>query len=258
MKLAGKKALVTGASRGIGRAIAIAYAREGADVIVTARSRSDLLVVRDAIVALGRRCVVIEADLAADGAVDHLWREVERDAGGVDILVNNAGLGSSATPKPVVAFDDDFWDLTLRVNLTVPYQLCKKALPGMAARKYGRVIAIASINALRGGVCDSAYTASKSGLVGLMRTVAREHVKDGVTSNAICPGTCATRTADARLQYEATRTGRTLDEVNRCIGPMGRRLEPEELTPMAIYLASAEAAMTTGQTFVIDGGQLNA
>jgi NAD(P)-dependent dehydrogenase (short-subunit alcohol dehydrogenase family) len=258
MKLAGKRALVTGASRGIGRAIAAAYAREGADLIVTARSASELIPVREEIVAHGRHCVAIEADLAVAGEVDHLWSEVERAGCKVDILVNNAGMGSGAAPKPVVEFDDEFWSRTLHLNLTVPYQLCKKALPAMVASRYGRVIAIASINALRGGVFDAAYTASKSGLVGLMRTVAREHVRDGVTSNAICPGTCATRTSDARLGYEAARTGRSIEDVCRHIGPMGRRLEPAEIAPIAVYLASAEAAMTTGQTFVIDGGQLNA
>jgi NAD(P)-dependent dehydrogenase (short-subunit alcohol dehydrogenase family) len=258
VKLAGRTAFVTGASRGIGRAIALAYAREGADVVATARTSSDLATLSDSIAALGRTCVVIEGDLAAADAVERLWDEVERSGRRIDILVNNAGIGSSGTPKPIIAFDDDFWDLTLRLNLRVPYQLCKRVLHGMVERKYGRIIAIASINALRGGVNDSAYTASKSALVGLTRTLAREHVKDGITANAICPGTCATRTSDARLQFEVARTGRTLDEVCRGIGPMGRRLEPEELTPIAVYLASAEAAMTTGQTFVIDGGQLNA
>jgi NAD(P)-dependent dehydrogenase (short-subunit alcohol dehydrogenase family) len=258
VKLANRTALITGASRGIGRAIARAFAREGADLIITARTREDLASLRDEATALGRQCLIIEADLSKAGAVDAVWREVERAQARVDVLVNNAGIGSGSAPKPVVAFDDAFWDLTLRMNLTVPYQFCKKALPGMAGRRFGRVIAIASINGLRGGVYDSAYTASKSGLLGLTRTVAREHVKDGITANAICPGTCATQTSDARLQYEAHRTGRSLDEVCRGIGPMGRRLEPEELTPIAVYLASAEAAMTTGQTFVIDGGQLNA
>lgn len=258
MRLTGKVALVTGASRGIGEAIALAYAADGADLIITARSMADLARVRDAATALGRRVLVIEGDLAEADAVENVWREVQRAGIDVDILVNNAGLGSGGAPKPVREFDDAFWDRTLRVNLTVPYQLCKKVLPGMAARRHGRIIAIASINAMRGGVFDSAYTASKSGLLGLMRTVAREHLKDGVTSNAICPGTVATRTSDVRLQYEADRTGRSLDEVSRSVSPLGRRLEPAEIAPMAVYLASADAASTTGQTFVIDGGQLNA
>jgi 2-keto-3-deoxy-L-fuconate dehydrogenase len=91
-----------------------------------------------------------------------------------------------------------------------------------------------------------------------MRTIAREHVKDGITANSICPGTCATATSDLRLRHEARRRGTTLEEICRDIGPMGRRLEPEELAPIAVYLGSPDAGMTTGQTFVIDGGQLNA
>jgi NAD(P)-dependent dehydrogenase (short-subunit alcohol dehydrogenase family) len=101
-----------------------------------------------------------------------------------------------------------------------------------------------------------AYAASKSGLLGLTRTLAREHVKDGITVNAICPGTIVTRTADRRLQYDARRLGKTFEEVDRGISPLGRRLEPSEIAPIAIYLASPEAAGATGQTFVIDGGQL--
>jgi NAD(P)-dependent dehydrogenase (short-subunit alcohol dehydrogenase family) len=183
----------------------------------------------------------------------------------VDVLVNNAGMGSIAESgiggpgeaKAVVDFDDRFWELTLRVNLTVPYKLCRKVLPGMIQRRYGRIIFIASISAFRPGVHDVAYAASKSGLLGLMRTIAREHAKDGITSNAICPGTTATRTADRRMTYEAERLGKSLEQVNAGISPLGRRLEPDEIAPIAIYLASPAAAAATGQTFVIDGGQLN-
>jgi NAD(P)-dependent dehydrogenase (short-subunit alcohol dehydrogenase family) len=258
VKLTGSTALITGASRGIGRAIALAYAREGADIVATARTRADLISLRDEVHMLGRDCLIVEADLSRSGAVEDMWNEIERSGARVDVLVNNAGIGSGGEPQPIVSFDDAFWDLTLHINLKVPYQLCKKCVPGMAARKFGRVIAIASINALRGGIKDAAYTASKSGLLGLMRTLAREHVRDGITSNAICPGTCATRTSDLRLQHEAEISGKTLDEVCRSIGPMGRRLHPNDITPIAVYLATREAAMTTGQTFVIDGGQLNA
>jgi NAD(P)-dependent dehydrogenase (short-subunit alcohol dehydrogenase family) len=232
-------------------------AREGADLIVSGRDVPELQSLEATVSEAGRSCLVIVADLAEELAVEHLWREVERHGRAVDILVNNAGIGSGASPRPVVSFDDDFWDLTLRVNLTVPYQLSKRALPAMVERGYGRVIAIASISAFRPGVHDSAYAASKSGLVGLTRVIAREHIKDGVTSNAICPGTTVTRTADVRLHYEAQRLGKSFDAIDRSISPLGRRIMPEEVAPMAVYLASPEAACVTGQTFVIDGGQLN-
>lgn len=250
-------ALITGASRGIGKAIALAYASEGADLVISGRDTRELMLVRDAVIAMGRSCFAIEADLAEEGAVEHLWNETTRQVDRIDVLVNNAGIGSSANPKPIVSFDDEFWDRTLRVNLTVPYQLCKKALPGMFARKHGRVIAIASISAFRPGVHDAAYAASKTGLLGLTRTLAREHVKDGITSNAICPGTTVTRTADLRLHYDAERLGKTFEEIDQSISPIGRRVVPEEIAPMAVYLASREAGCVTGQTFVIDGGQLN-
>jgi len=257
MRLAGKTALVTGASRGIGKAIALAMAREGADLIVSARDVPELQSVQAAAREMGRSCLVIAADLAGESAVEHLWQEVEHYGRAVDILVNNAGIGSGASPRPVVSFDDAFWDLTLRVNLTVPYRLCKRALPAMVERRYGRVIAIASISAFRPGVHDSAYAASKSGLLGLTRVIAREHSTDGVTSNALCPGTTVTRTADLRLHYEAQRLGKSFAAIDGSISPLGRRITPEEVAPMAVYLASPEAGCVTGQTFVIDGGQLN-
>lgn len=257
MRLEGRTALVTGASRGIGRAIALAMAREGADLIVSARDVPELRSLQAAVCAMGRSCFVIVADLAGESAVEQLWDEVERHGWAVDILVNNAGMGTGASPRPVVSFDDAFWELTLRVNLTVPYRLCKRALPAMVERRYGRVIAISSISAFRPGVHDSAYAASKSGLLGLTRVIAREHGKDGVTSNALCPGTTVTRTADLRLRYEAQRLGKSFESIDQSISPLGRRILPEEVAPMAVYLASPEAGCVTGQTFVIDGGQLN-
>lgn len=256
LKLTGNTALVTGASRGIGRAIAVAFAGEGADLVICGRDLPELEAVRAEILALGRRCFTVRAELAEDGAVEHLWSEVVRSVDRVDILVNNAGIGSSANPMSVMDFDDEFWEMTLRVNLTVPYKLSKKVLPGMVARKHGRIIAIASISSFRPGVHDAAYSSSKTGLLGLTRTLAREHARDGVTANAICPGTTATRTSDRRLQYDALRLGKTFDEIDREISPLGRRLEAGEIAPIAIYLASPEAAGVTGQTFVIDGGQL--
>ena len=137
---------------------------------------------------LGVRCESIVADLTQSGAVEEVWSEATRAFGPIDILVNNAGIGSSANPKPVVDYDDDFWERLLYVNLTVPYLFSKKALPSMIERKYGRIIMTASVNGKIGLLHGAAYAASKHGVLGLMRTLAMETAKQGITVNAICPG----------------------------------------------------------------------
>lgn len=258
MKLENQTALVTGASRGIGEAIARAFAAEGAHLAITGRSAHELENLQKEFSGMGVRCVVSVADLAQRGAVDEVWRQFQNEFDHLDILVNNAGIGSSANPKPVVDYDDDFWEEMLYVNLTVPYLLCKRALPGMIARHYGRIIQTASINSKIGSLHGAAYAASKHGLLGLTRTLALEVAKDGITVNALCPGPVRTLLNDKRVAYDAQRLGKTVEELERTITPIGRRLEPHEIAPLAVYLASKEAAVVTGQAFNIDGGVLMA
>lgn len=254
MKLSSQIALVTGASKGMGRAIALAFAREGADLVVTARASNELESLRAEVEAMGRKCAVALADLAEPGAADAVWSAATRAYDRIDILVNNAGIGSSADPRPFTEFNDDFWALTLQVNLTVPYLLSKRAAPGMIARRYGRIINIASIASRTGTVHGVAYAASKHGLLGVTRTIAMETVKDGVTVNAICPGTVRSLMNDKRLAYDAKRLNKSFEELDRTMVPIGRRIEPEEIAEFAVYLASPQAAAVTGQAFVIDGG----
>src|SRR5262249_36997947 len=154
-------ALVTGAGRGIGRAIALALAKEGARVALTARTVPELEDAVAAARAAGGEAVAITADLVARGETERLVREVKTALGPVEILVNNAGVGSSANPKPVVEFDDDFWELSMRLNLTVPYLLSKAVLPEMLARRWGRIVNVASINGKIGSFHGAAYAASK-------------------------------------------------------------------------------------------------
>lgn len=252
MKLEGRYALVTGASRGIGRAIALALAEEGANLALTARAVPELEAVRDQVLRMGVRVTTIVADLAQHDAVDQIYSEIEFDH--IDVLVNNAGIGSSANPKPLVNFDDDFWELTMWVNVTVPYLLCKRVLPAMLKRRAGRIINIASINGKTGALHGSAYAASKHALLGLTRSLALEVVRDGITVNAICPGATHTLINDKRLEYDAQRLGKTFEEIDKMTTPMGRRLEAEEIAPLAVFLASDDAAMITGQAYNIDGG----
>lgn len=256
LQLKDKTALITGASRGIGRAIALGFAAQGARVAVTARTLQDLESLVQEIRDSGREALAIPADLLDSSTAPGLVGRAEEELGSLDILVNNAGLGSSSDPKPAIEFDDRFWDRSLALNLTAPYLLCKAALPSMIRRKRGRIINIASIASRTPQFHGVAYTASKHGLLGLTRTLALETAKDGVTVNAICPGPVQTEMNDRRIRYDAQRMGIELSELEAGLTPIGRRLQPSEIVPMAILLASDESAAITGQAFNICGGKV--
>ncbi len=253
-KLNDQVALITGASRGIGRSISLGFAAEGAQVAVTARTKKDLNSLVQEIQSLGRKAVAIPADLQDRSTVRSVVAQAEKALGSLDILVNNAGLGSSSNPKPLSNFDDDFWDRSLALNLTVPYLLCKAALPSMLKKKRGRIINIASVASRMPQFHGVAYAASKHGLLGLTRSLALEVAKEGITVNAICPGPVQTEMNDRRIQYDAQRLGISLSELEARLTPIGRRLQPQEIVPMAILLASGESAAITGQAFNICGG----
>jgi NAD(P)-dependent dehydrogenase (short-subunit alcohol dehydrogenase family) len=251
-----RKALVTGAGRGIGRAVAEALARAGAQVALTARTTAELDEVVAGIRGAGGQALAVSADLSRTDAPHKLLEQVSAELGPVDVLVNNAGVGSSASPRPVVDFDDAFWDFTLWLNLTVPYRLCKGVLPHMLGQRWGRIINVASINGKMPSLHGAAYAASKHGLLGLTRTLALEVARDGVTVNAICPGPVATAMNDKRIEYDAKRRGVSFQEQEQGLTAVGGRLVPADVAPMAVYLASDQARMITGQAYNVDGGVL--
>lgn len=255
-QLRDRVALVTGAGRGIGRAIAQGYAAAGAKVAITARSENELNEVGEMIRSKGGDVYWVKADLVDRSAPANIVRQVSEHYGPIDILVNNAGVGSSINPKQFIDFDDATWDLSLAINLTAPYLLCKLVLPDMVAKQYGRIIMTASISSKSGCVHGVAYAASKHGLLGVTRTLALEMAGEGITVNAICPGPVRTKMNSSRVAYDADRLGVSIEQHEAAITPIGRRLEPEEIAPLALYLASDEAATVTGQGFNIDGGLL--
>ncbi len=255
-QLQDRVALVTGGGRGIGRAIALAYAAEGAQVAVSARTTMELDEVVGAIRAKGGRATAFSADLSNRDVARGLVGEVASKLGPVDILVNNAGIGSSSDPRPIIDYDDDFWELTLTLNLTAPYLLSKAALPAMIRKKWGRIINIASVNGKVPSLHGAAYTASKHGLLGLTKTLALEVATDGITVNAICPGPVHTIMSDRRLDYDCKRLGISKEDRERSLTPIGRFLEPDEIAPLAVYLAGTGSAMVTGQALNVCGGMV--
>lgn len=249
-------AVVTGAGRGIGRASALALAAHGLRVAVTARSPDELQGVVQEIESAGGTALAIVDDLTDLDAVDRIISQVEDAWGSVEVLVNNAGIGSSQSPQALVDFDDAFWELTFAVNVTAPYRLTKRVLPGMLRSNWGRIINIASINARVASLHGAAYTASKHALAGLTKATAKEVEGTGVTANAVCPGVTATRLNDKRLEYDAQRLDKSFAQLEAEASPLGRRITPEEVAFTVAFLADEKATAIHGQLINVCGGRV--
>ncbi len=246
----GRIALVTGAGRGIGRAVAVDLSRRGARVVLTARNEADLRETAGLCVTETR---TIPADITDPDTPEQLWSEAEEAWGLVDILVANAGAGVSAK---VQRTSDEDWQAMLDVNLTAPFRCLRRALPSMLAADWGRVVVVASIAAKIGEPYIAAYTASKHGVLGLVRSAAAEVAKSGVTVNAVCPGYVDTPMTDATVAGIVARTGRSAEEARAILAakqPSGRLVTPEQVAE-AVWTCVADGTVN-GQGLDVDGGQ---
>jgi NAD(P)-dependent dehydrogenase (short-subunit alcohol dehydrogenase family) len=242
---------VTGAGRGVGRAIALRFSREGYAVAAVGRSLPPLTEVSSKIAAGGGAVHPLLCDVTIRDDVQRAVSEAQRLLGPVDVLVNNAGVSGSA---PFASMDDELWERTLAVNLTGAYHCMRAIVPGMFERRRGRVINIASTAAKVGFAYTAAYVASKHGLLGLTRAVALEAEPHGVTVNAICPGWLNTGMTDQSIERIVAKTGRRGEDVRSTLAkmnPQGRLIEPEEVADVAAFLASREGARVNGQAIDI-------
>ena len=252
--IAGRVALVTGAGRGIGRATALALARGGADVAVCARTVPEIEAVAAEVAALGRRTHFLPLDVTDRAGIQRTVAAVTAALGPIDILVNNAGLHRSG---PVQRLADAEWDAVLAVNLTAPMLLCRACLPHMYERGFGRIVNVASVAGKVGLKNDSAYSASKHGLIGFTRSLALEAARKGVTVNAVCPSWTETRMMDESIEAIALRTGRLEAEIRAALlkdNPLGRAALPEEVADVVVFLV--RSAVITGQSVHVDGGEV--
>lgn len=254
--LRGRHALVTGAGRGIGAAIARRLAREGAAVTLAGRQRDALDALAAELHAHGTHVHAVSMDVTDERSVHAGCVDAEAAIGAIDILVNNAGTAESA---PLARMDRDHWERMVGVNLTGVFLCCRAVLPGMLEREFGRIVNIASTAGLRGYAYVAAYTAAKHGVIGLTRALALETARRGVTVNAVCPGYTETEMLERTIANIQAKTGRTAGEARAELqrsNPQDRLIQPEEVAAAVVWLCGPGTDSVTGQSIVVAGGEV--
>jgi 3-hydroxybutyrate dehydrogenase len=258
MKLQDKLAVITGGGRGIGRAIALAFAREGAAIALAARTLAQVEEVAGEITArFGVKTLPVVCDVSEIASVAKLFQAINDSFGrGPDIMVNNAGIAESA---PLTKTNDELWHRHLAINLSGTFYCTRAVLPEMIDRGWGRIINIASIAGKTGAPYIAAYSASKHGVLGLTRSAALEVAARGITVNAICPGYVDTEMTTRGIENITKKTGLSADQAMDSIkkmSPQNRVIDPEEVAALALLLASDEGRGINGQAINVDGGSV--
>lgn len=255
MILKGRNAIVTGSTSGIGLAIADAFAAAGANVMMNGLgSEAAIEAARHQVARYGTRVMFDPADMLRHNQIAAMVGRAERELGSLDILVNNAGIQHVA---PIEEFPIEKWDAVLAINLSAPFHAIRAAVPGMKARKWGRIINICSAHSLTASPHKAAYVAAKHGLAGLTKVVALELAEHGVTSNAISPGFVWTTLVERQIPDVARAEGISEEAVKRRLldrQPTRQFITPEDVAAFAVFLASDGAQSITGANHSIDGG----
>lgn len=244
-KLDGKVALVTGASAGLGRAMAIALAEAGADVACHGRSAGDADKTCAAIEKLGRRAFSVSGDMSDKETPKQLAASVIEEFGRIDVLVNNAGMIRRA---PAIDFSEEDWSIVIEVNLSSIFRLSQAVARSMIEQGGGKIVNVASLLSFQGGITVPAYTASKSGVAGLTKALANEWARHSINVNAIAPGYFATNNTKA-LQTDETRNRQILERI-----PAGRWGNPSDLAGAVVFLSSSASDYLQGHILTVDGG----
>ena len=255
--LKGKNSLVTGSTSGIGLGIAQALAAQGANVMLNGfGDKAEIEAIRAGLEKEhGVKARYSPADMAKPAEIAAMIAAAEKELGSVDILVNNAGIQHVAS---IEDFPVEKWDAVIAINLSAAFHTCRAAVPGMKARKWGRIVNIASAHGLVASAQKVAYVAAKHGLIGLTKVVAIETANDGITCNAICPGWVLTALVQKQIDDRAKASGRTVREEEIALlsekQPMHQFTRPESIGALTVFLCGDAAASITGAAYSIDGG----
>jgi NAD(P)-dependent dehydrogenase (short-subunit alcohol dehydrogenase family) len=248
-RLAGQVALITGGGTGIGRAVALAFAREGAKVVVAGRRKDKLDEVVEAVGSLGGEALAVECDVTRTTDAERAVSAAGERFGGLTVLVNNAGLWSSAT---VESISEQEFDRVMRVNVTGPFLMSRAALPELRKAGGGSIINTRSVLGLYAMKSRAAYCASKGALTMLTKAMALDHAQDKIRVNCICPA--LVETDMVKDLFGATSEGAAMRKARLSGIPLGRIGQPEDVAELAVYLASAESSWLTGVAIPLDGG----